>query len=415
MLSEKVIKNKAREFRQGGKDMRIAMLTNNYRPFVGGVPISVERQAEELIKLGHQVTVFAPMYGETQEEREAVLAADVSAPEQVVRYGTQKRKMDNGMVYPSFYPSEIMEAFERDEFDCIHVHHPMFVGPCALYLKRKYRLPLIYTYHTRYEDYLHYIPGLRVDEKSFVLKKKAIGLIRTKIIPTYMSWFANQCDLVLAPSAGMQKILWEYGMRSRSAVFPTGLEKSFFAMDEQKAKEIRKTYKGDKKHLFVTVSRLEKEKNYEFILRGIAKIKEEAGDDFHVMILGDGSQKGELKTKAALLGIGNLVTFVGNVKNEDVKHYVHAADLFLFASKSETQGIVLAEAMAAGTPVVAVHAVGSDDIVKDGVNGFLTEEEESRWAEKVIEAAQPENRFKMKKAALKEAQNYRSDTLALYE
>lgn len=291
----------------------------------------------------------------------------------------------------------------------------MFVGPCALYLKRKYRLPLIYTYHTRYEDYLHYIPGLRVDEKSFVLKKKAIGLIRTKIIPTYMSWFANQCDLVLAPSAGMQKILWEYGMRSRSAVFPTGLEKSFFAMDEQKAKEIRKTYKGDKKHLFVTVSRLEKEKNYEFILRGIAKIKEEAGDDFHVMILGDGSQKGELKTKAALLGIGNLVTFVGNVKNEDVKHYVHAADLFLFASKSETQGIVLAEAMAAGTPVVAVHAVGSDDIVKDGVNGFLTEEEESRWAEKVIEAAQPENRFKMKKAALKEAQNYRSDTLALYE
>lgn len=172
MLSEKVIKNKAREFRQGGKDMRIAMLTNNYRPFVGGVPISVERQAEELIKLGHQVTVFAPMYGETQEEREAVLAADVSAPEQVVRYGTQKRKMDNGMVYPSFYPSEIMEAFERDEFDCIHVHHPMFVGPCALYLKRKYRLPLIYTYHTRYEDYLHYIPGLRVDEKSFVLKKE---------------------------------------------------------------------------------------------------------------------------------------------------------------------------------------------------------------------------------------------------
>lgn len=94
MLSEKVIKNKAREFRQGGKDMRIAMLTNNYRPFVGGVPISVERQAEELIKLGHQVTVFAPMYGETQEEREAVLAADVSAPEQVdlfvITYKTAK-------------------------------------------------------------------------------------------------------------------------------------------------------------------------------------------------------------------------------------------------------------------------------------------------------------------------------------
>lgn len=91
MLSEKVIKNKAREFRQGGKDMRIAMLTNNYRPFVGGVPISVERQAEELIKLGHQVTVFAPMYGETQEEREAVLAADVLLPSRL--YATERRNV----------------------------------------------------------------------------------------------------------------------------------------------------------------------------------------------------------------------------------------------------------------------------------------------------------------------------------
>ena len=82
--------------------MRIAMLTNNYRPFVGGVTDLGRASGRRIDKIGHQVTVFAPMYGETQEEREAVLAADVSAPEQVVRYGTQKRKMDNGMVYPSF-------------------------------------------------------------------------------------------------------------------------------------------------------------------------------------------------------------------------------------------------------------------------------------------------------------------------
>lgn len=91
MLSEKVIKNKAREFRQGGKDMRIAMLTNNYRPFVGGVPISVERQAEELIKLGHQVTVFAPMYGETQEEREAFWQPMFLLPSRL--YATERRNV----------------------------------------------------------------------------------------------------------------------------------------------------------------------------------------------------------------------------------------------------------------------------------------------------------------------------------
>ena len=91
MLSEKVIKNKAREFRQGGKDMRIAMLTNNYRPFVGGVPISVERQAEELIKLGHQVTVFAPMYGETQEEREQFWQPMFLLPSRL--YATERRNV----------------------------------------------------------------------------------------------------------------------------------------------------------------------------------------------------------------------------------------------------------------------------------------------------------------------------------
>ena len=111
--------------------MKIAMLTNNYRPFVGGVPISVERQARELIRLGHEVTVFAPSYGDTEE-------ADRAAKERIVRFHTQKRKMDNGMVYPGIVPVEILERFRREEFDCIHVHHPMFVGPCALYLGRKY-------------------------------------------------------------------------------------------------------------------------------------------------------------------------------------------------------------------------------------------------------------------------------------
>ena len=97
-----------------------------------------------------------------------------------------------------------------------------------------------------------------------------------------------------------------------------------------------------------------------------------------------------------------------------MKDYLGAADLFLFASKSETQGIVLAEAMAAGIPVVAVHATGADDIIEDGVNGFLTEEREEVWAAKVIEALKREKR-RMKRAALISGENYRSSSLAIYE
>ena len=94
--------------------MRIAMLTNNYRPFVGGVPISVERQAQELVRLGHDVTVFAPHYGDTKEEREAVRREDEAALENVVRYRARRKKMDNGMVYPAVFPAEITREFENE-------------------------------------------------------------------------------------------------------------------------------------------------------------------------------------------------------------------------------------------------------------------------------------------------------------
>ena len=110
-----------------------------------------------------------------------------------------------------------------------------------------------------------------------------------------------------------------------------------------------------------------------------------------------------------------MVTFVGNVPNHEVKDYLAASDLFLFASKSETQGIVLAEAMAAGNPVVAVHAVGSDDIIRDGINGYLTEEDEVVWAERVKMALEENTGRKMRQQALKTAENYRSSSLALYE
>ena len=247
------------------------------------------------------------------------------------------------------------------------------------------------------------------------MKKKAVEWLQRNVIPSYMSWFCNKCDLVLAPSAGMRQMIRGYGVHTPTAVFPTGLDGSFFRKNEKRSREIREQYAKGKKHLLVTVSRLEKEKNYGFLLRGIAELKRETGDNFQVLIIGDGSQKAELKVRASILGIQDVVTFVGNVPNEQVRDYLAASDLFLFASKSETQGIVLAEAMAAGIPVTAVHATGADDIIEDGVNGFLTEEKEEVWAAKVTEALEPETNSRMKRAALISAENYRSSRLAIYE
>ncbi len=396
------------------------MLTNNYRPFVGGVPISVERQAQEMVKLGHEVTVFAPAYGSGGDEadrriQEEMRKGDESSPERVIRYPSRKKRMENGMVYPDFYPAEIFQVFEREKFDCIHVHHPMFVGPWALRLGRKYRIPVIYTYHTRYEDYIHYIPCLRTSEESTAVKRKVIEWIQKSVIPSYMKWFCNRCDLVFAPSAGMRQVIRGYGVTTPVAVLPTGLDESSYRNNPLRSQKIRQEYAKGKRYLFSTVSRLEKEKNYGFLLRGIAELKRQIGNDFHVMIIGEGSRKSELKVRAAILGIQDMVTFVGNVPNDEVKDYLNASDLFLFASRSETQGIVLAEALAAGNPVIAVHAVGSDDIIENGVNGYLTEEKEEVWAAKAAEILREENYAEMREAAGISAENYRASRLAIYE
>ncbi len=387
--------------------MKIAMLTNNYRPFVGGVPISVERQAQYLIERGHEVTVFAPEYHETMEDREC--------PERVVRFHTRKRTMENGMVYPAVLIQEVTDVFERESFDLIHVHHPMFTGPCALYLGKKYGIPVVYTWHTRYEDYLHYIRCLKLWEKSPWFKRRLVSLLKERLVPQYMRWFTNQCDIVLAPSHGMKKQILVNGTYTRTEVFPTGLAEEFYTRSPKRSGEIRRKYLNGRKYLLCSVSRLEMEKNPLFLLEGIAELKKHVAGGFRVLLIGDGSLREELKKRAEDLGLSEDVVFVGNIANEEVREYLQACDLFLFASKSETQGIVLAEAMAAGLPVNAVRAVGVDDVVENGYNGFATPEDTEIWAESAAAALEAKTHEAMRTHAEETAMRYKACVLAARE
>ena len=133
------------------------------------------------------------------------------------------------------------------------------------------------------------------------------------------------------------------------------------------------------------------------------------------MFIGEGSQRKKLEKKAEELGIRKEVVFTGSIPNEEIQYYLQACDLFLFASKSETQGIVLAEALAAGIPVIAVKAVGVDDIVYDGKNGFRTGENIEQWAEKAVLALNPRQHESLKRQALISAQAYRAEQIALHE
>ena len=364
--------------------MKIAMMTNSYKPFVAGVPISVERLTEGLRRMGHEVVVFAPSYDMQEEEKD------------VVRYGSLLRNVAGGFSVPNSLDPIIEERFREEDFDVIHVHHPMMMGEAARYLSKRYEVPLVFTYHTRYEQYLHYV-GLS-------------GLSR--LMPSYLRHCTAPCDLVIAPTPLMKEYLEEISVKPPVSVLPTGLPMDSFLPDEEKAAQIRRMYLRGRKHLFVSVSRLAKEKNVEFLIRSVKLIKERRGSDFKLLLVGDGPEIKHLQRLAEELGVQEEIVFVGAVPNEEIRNYCHAADLFLFASRSETQGIVLIESMAAGTPVLAVRATGTEDVVICGENGYMTNVSEIEFSEKLMDILEKKELQILTEGAKKTADNYRSDLIA---
>ena len=364
--------------------MKIAMMTNSYKPFVAGVPISVERLTEGLRRMGHEVVVFAPSYDMQEEEKD------------VVRYGSLLRNVAGGFSIPNSLDPIIEDRFREEDFDVIHVHHPMMMGEAARYLSKRYEVPLVFTYHTRYEQYLHYV-GLS-------------GLSR--LMPSYLRHCTAPCDLVIAPTPLMKEYLEGISVKPPVSVLPTGIPMDSFSPDTEKAAQIRRMYLRGRKHLFVSVSRLAKEKNVEFLIRSVKLIKERRGSDFKLLLVGDGPERKHLQRLAEELGVQEEIVFVGAVPNEEIRNYCHAADLFLFASRSETQGIVLIESMAAGTPVLAVRATGTEDVVICGENGYMTNVSEMEFSDKLMDILGKKELQILTEGAKKTAENYHSDLIA---
>ncbi len=354
--------------------MKIAMLTNNYKPYTGGVPVSIDRLSAGLRRLGHEVFIFAPEY-------EGQCSRYNDEAENVIRYRSFKRRMDGGFVLPKSGDPIIEREMRRINPDIIHTHHPMLIGRRALKLGAILSLPVVYTYHTRYEQYLHYIKPLgkieAAAQKSGVLGRtmaKTDEVLKERLLPSYMRGFINRCDMVFTPSGLISNVVDGLNVNTPHTVLATGVEDRFFAADRKKSEKIRSAVGKGKSVVFCTVSRLSKEKNIEFILRALAVYKNRFGSDFTYVLIGDGPLRPLLEQQATEMGLADNISFAGSVDNSEVHNYYAACDVFLFASKSETQGIVLLEAMASSMPVVAVKAGGVDDVVINGINGFKTEE-----------------------------------------
>lgn len=290
----------------------------------------------------------------------------------------------------------------------------MLLGNIAQYLGKKYNIPVVYTYHTRYEEYLHFLKPFKLLESSGdKVGDKILNYSKEKFVPNRIRNFVNRCDLVFAPTETMKEYLLQRGAESKVKVLPTGLEDEYFNENKEGSREVRNKYIRDNKYLFCTVSRLSKEKNLHFFIDGLLELKNKIGDCFNTMVIGDGPLKKELEERVQRLGLHNNITFIGKVDNKKIKEYYGACDLFLFSSKSETQGIVILEAMASKIPVVAVKASGVMDVVENGVNGYMTTGNEEDWANRIWDIIMNNNlRLKLKDGAFRTSKEYSDSKVA---
>ncbi len=339
--------------------MKIAFFTNNYLPFVGGVPIAIENLAHRLRARRHRVFIFAPEYEEPCDD-----------DPDVFRIWSWTKFNATSFSLPLLMTLEPQSHFADLEPDLVHVHHPFLLGATGLNLGRAMRLPVVFTYHTMYEKYAHYLP---FDEKM-------VGEVAVQV-----AWqFANCCDAVIAPSTDIRNILLERGVRVPVRVIPTGVDLMRFRGGDRRWLR-RRCGIPEGAPVMLFLSRLAREKNVGFLLEMFALVAAEH-PDVHLVMVGSGEEEETLRRQADDAGFGGRVHMPGTLTGRDLISAYRGGTVFVFASTTETQGMVVLEAMAARLPVVAVDAPGVRDVVVNGENGYLVPEGNTRaFADKVLE------------------------------
>lgn len=329
--------------------MHIAFFTNYYHPIVNGVVRSVSSFRETLMKQGHNVFVFAQSDNDYKDNEPFIF-----------RYPSLPLPLgDISAAIPvSPFVDQLLPILK---LDVIHTHHPILLGQTAARKAAELGLPLVFTFHTQYWEYTHYIP----------FPQEAIQEFLKNAVHKWLKDFMQKCQHIIIPSESMKDYLVkEYGLEERYTVVPTGTNlEPFLAAD---GKSLRQEKGWQDETILISVGRLAAEKNWETLLQAFAKVYSEH-PDVRLILIGDGPARESLQTLATELGIAERVTFTGSLPFEEVPAYLKAADVFSFASITETQGLVTIEAMAAGLPVVSVDGSGTRDIVEHGKQGFLVE------------------------------------------
>lgn len=322
--------------------MRIAMVSDVYFPRVNGVSTSIQTLRAALAAAGHTSVLIAPDYPGAVAEPDIVRVPGWPVP----------RDPEDRLMHPRALAAAL-DALDPADFDLVHIHTPFLAHRAGVRWARRHGLPSVETYHTLFEEYFHhYLPFL---PKSW-LAAAARRISR------------KECDgvtAVIAPSSAMKAALEAYGVASPIHVIPTGIRMADFADCDGAA--FRRVHGiAPDRPVMTYVGRVAFEKNLGFLLAVTEHLRQTLPDVL-LVIAGEGPARKRLEREVTQRGLGANVRFVGYLERKtELPACYCAADVFVFASKTETQGLVLLEAMALGVPVVALAVMGTRDVLREG-------------------------------------------------
>lgn len=330
--------------------MRIGLFTDTYFPQVSGVATSIRTLKTELEKQGHAVFIFTTTDKDVNRYEDWQIIRIPSVPFFAFK--------DRRFAYRGF--TKALEIAKQYQLDIIHTQTEFSLGLLGIWIARELKIPVIHTYHTQYEDYVHYIAkGM---------------LIRPSMVKYLVRGFLHDVDGVICPSEIVRDLLSKYKVKVEKRVIPTGIELAKFERPEIKEENLAtlrsKLGIQEDEKMLLSLSRISYEKNIQAVLAAFAQVLKEE-NKVKLVVAGDGPYLDSLKEQAVQLQIQDQVIFTGMIVPSETALYYKAADFFISASTSETQGLTYLESLASGTPVIAHGNPYLDNLISDKMFGTL--------------------------------------------
>ncbi|AGU78126.1 glycosyltransferase family 4 protein [Streptococcus intermedius] len=334
--------------------MRIGLFTDTYFPQVSGVATSIRTLKTELEKLGHTVFIFTTTDKDVNRYEDWQIIRIPSVPFFAFK--------DRRIAYRGF--STALEIARQYQLDIIHTQTEFSLGLLGVWIAKELRIPVVHTYHTQYEDYVRYIA------KGMV--------IRPSMVKYIVRGFMSDLDGVICPSEIVYDLLMKYKVKVEKRVIPTGIELAKFERPELTKENVADLHEklgiSNQETMLLSLSRVSYEKNIQAILAALPKVLEE-NPNVKLVVAGDGPYLSDLKAQAKRLNITDMVIFTGMIAPSETALYYKAADFFISASTSETQGLTYLESLASGTPIIAHGNPYLDNVINDKMFGTLYYEE----------------------------------------